>query len=350
MLLIEALIRISAITMLGFLIVAAFRDIRPSRSWLYLVLASLSTMAVFFSLASAELALPRKLALISGFANVPHLVFVWLFALSVFQTNFRMSVWHGLIGLIYTFPIFWFRSFQAGWFPQPPLLVSIGVSIGSIGLMAHLIWTITKERNDDLVESRKSARLSFVYVLVVVGILTAIVDLYLIAVWPKWALLIKAATIWPAVFAAFIWIHRAPRGTFAIERRPNISRSNPQDLIRPKDKALFESLQHSLETDQIFLNSELTITQLSKDLGVTSHRLRALINQSLGYENFNQFLNAYRIKWISEKFDDREYDHLPILTIALDGGFRSLSPFNKAFKDMMGETPSQYRKSNRPKH
>ena len=35
---------------------------------------------------------------------------------------------------------------------------------------------------------------------------------------------------------------------------------------------------------------------------------------------------------------------VPILTIALDAGFGSLGPFNRAFRDAEGMTPSEYRK------
>ena len=32
-------------------------------------------------------------------------------------------------------------------------------------------------------------------------------------------------------------------------------------------------------------------------------------------------------------------------TIALDAGFQSLGPFNRAFKDTIGVTPSEYRRA-----
>ena len=345
MLLLDALIRMSAITMLVFLAIAAVRDIRPSRSWPYLMLASLSMVCVFLSLSSPELALPNRVALVSGFLNVPHLIFVWLFALSVFKTKFRLSIWHIVIGLIYTFPIFWFRAYQSGFISQPPFWLSIGVSIGSIALMAHLVWVILKERKGDLVEERKRSRLIFVGVLVMITILTALVDLYLIANRPRWTNLIKAAAIWPSVFAGAIWIIRGAKAAFVSGAPTQVSLSKAQSTVSAKDRSLFEALQKRIDEDRIYLDPNITITALAKDLGVTSHRLRALINQSLGYENFNQFLNASRIKSILDTFDDPDNDHIPILTIALDGGFRSLSPFNKAFKDIMNQTPSAYRKS-----
>jgi AraC-like DNA-binding protein len=38
---------------------------------------------------------------------------------------------------------------------------------------------------------------------------------------------------------------------------------------------------------------------------------------------------------------------VPILTLALDLGYASLSPFNRAFKAHTGLTPSEYRRTKR---
>jgi AraC-like DNA-binding protein len=35
---------------------------------------------------------------------------------------------------------------------------------------------------------------------------------------------------------------------------------------------------------------------------------------------------------------------VPVLTIALDAGFQSIGPFNRAFKTETGLTPTEYRK------
>jgi AraC-like DNA-binding protein len=40
---------------------------------------------------------------------------------------------------------------------------------------------------------------------------------------------------------------------------------------------------------------------------------------------------------------DPQCAHLPVLTIALDCGFGSIGPFNRAFKARTGKTPTQFR-------
>jgi len=90
----------------------------------------------------------------------------------------------------------------------------------------------------------------------------------------------------------------------------------------------------------------LTVASLAEILKVREYKLRHLINQRLGYRNFNHYLHKYRIEEAGRRLQDPE-NTLPILSIALDVGYSSINPFNRAFKDAMGETPSNFRKSAR---
>ncbi|MEO0369205.1 MAG: helix-turn-helix domain-containing protein, partial [Pseudomonadota bacterium] len=69
--------------------------------------------------------------------------------------------------------------------------------------------------------------------------------------------------------------------------------------------------------------------------------LRQKINQELGYRNFNQFVNHYRIEEAGERL--RKDSRTPVLSVALDVGFRSISSFNTAFQSEFGVSPTKYR-------
>ena len=88
----------------------------------------------------------------------------------------------------------------------------------------------------------------------------------------------------------------------------------------------------------------LTIGTLAQRLGLPEYRLRRLINQALGYRNFNSFVNRYRIAEVKAALADPRQAEVPVLTMALDAGFSSLGPFNRAFKAETGMTPSEYRR------
>ncbi|MGH8676591.1 MAG: helix-turn-helix domain-containing protein [Burkholderiales bacterium] len=82
---------------------------------------------------------------------------------------------------------------------------------------------------------------------------------------------------------------------------------------------------------------------LARRVGVPEHRLRAVINGGLGQRNFAAFINGYRLDEAIRRLDDSTEARKPVLTIALDVGFGSIGPFNRAFKQRTGRTPTEYR-------
>jgi AraC-like DNA-binding protein len=87
----------------------------------------------------------------------------------------------------------------------------------------------------------------------------------------------------------------------------------------------------------------LTISSLASGLNHPEHQLRRLINGHLGFRNFTAFLNSYRIKEAQERLSDLDRVRVPVLTTALDLGYGSLGPFNRAFKESTGMTPTEFR-------
>jgi AraC-like DNA-binding protein len=75
--------------------------------------------------------------------------------------------------------------------------------------------------------------------------------------------------------------------------------------------------------------------------------VRRAINQGLGYRNFSAFPNHYRVEQAKEVLSDPAQTTLPVLTVAMDCGFQSLGPFNRAFKVETGMTPTRFRRRTR---
>jgi AraC-like DNA-binding protein len=96
--------------------------------------------------------------------------------------------------------------------------------------------------------------------------------------------------------------------------------------------------------NRAYARTGLSIRQLAEELKIPEHRLRALINSQLGYKNFSTFLNGYRIKEACDRLRDPREARIPVLTIALDAGFASIAPFNPAFRQSVGMTPTEYRR------
>jgi AraC-like DNA-binding protein len=111
------------------------------------------------------------------------------------------------------------------------------------------------------------------------------------------------------------------------------------------DPALLRRLDRLMVEERVYRREGLTIGALAAKLGVQEYRLRQAINEGLGYRNFNAFLNSYRLGEAKAALADPGQEEVPILTIAMDAGFRSLGPFNRAFKADTGTTPTEFRRN-----
>jgi AraC-like DNA-binding protein len=99
-----------------------------------------------------------------------------------------------------------------------------------------------------------------------------------------------------------------------------------------------------MDEERAYRQENLTIGALAEQMGLPEHRLRRLINQGLGHRNFNAFLNGYRLADAKRALADPSQAEVPVLTIAMDAGFQSLGPFNRAFKADTGQTPTEFRR------
>lgn len=115
----------------------------------------------------------------------------------------------------------------------------------------------------------------------------------------------------------------------------------------PREQADLARFYRIFRDEKSYLEPGLSITDLARKLAMPQYRLRALINQRLGYRNFNALLHEYRIKDACAMLTDPDSNNLPILTIALTVGYQSIAPFNQAFRDLKGMTPSAYRQQSR---
>ncbi len=90
-----------------------------------------------------------------------------------------------------------------------------------------------------------------------------------------------------------------------------------------------------------YRQEKLTLRNLAVALGLPEYKVRRVINTELGYRNFNEFINEYRINEAASRL--LAEPETPISNIALDVGYRTLSSFNRAFRKEKETTPTAYR-------
>lgn len=93
-----------------------------------------------------------------------------------------------------------------------------------------------------------------------------------------------------------------------------------------------------------YLDAELKVADLARRLQEKDYRISRAIASGLGEANFNRFVNRFRIDHAKAMLRDPAFADRSILDIALESGFASLGPFNRAFRDATGQTPREYRR------
>ncbi|PTX61360.1 AraC family transcriptional regulator [Kordia periserrulae] len=106
--------------------------------------------------------------------------------------------------------------------------------------------------------------------------------------------------------------------------------------IEMKDK-----LTALMESEQLYLDSALTLDVLSERLNLSRHHTSQLINEHFQM-NFFEFVNTYRIKEAIKLLQDKQSD-LNINEIIYTVGFNNRTSFYNAFRKKTGISPKSYR-------
>ncbi|MEM6525568.1 MAG: helix-turn-helix domain-containing protein [Bacteroidota bacterium] len=100
-------------------------------------------------------------------------------------------------------------------------------------------------------------------------------------------------------------------------------------------------INEQVKKEKLFLEQDLDLRGLAKNVGFKPNLLSYLLNRHLG-KSFYEYVNSFRIEEVKQRLESDEFRHLSILAIAFDCGFNSKTSFNRIFKQMTGLTPSQY--------
>ena len=109
----------------------------------------------------------------------------------------------------------------------------------------------------------------------------------------------------------------------------------------PGDTELLQSVNLLMEKAKPYLQSDLSLADLSGMLATNKTVLSRVINQA-HQQNFNDFVNGYRVSQVIAQIKSGKHLQLTLLGIAYECGFNSKATFNRAFKKTTGVTPQEY--------
>ena len=109
-----------------------------------------------------------------------------------------------------------------------------------------------------------------------------------------------------------------------------------------------ERIDEAMRAQHLYRRAGLTLSALADHLRLPEARVRLVIHEQLGFRHFNAFVNRYRLAEVASRLRNPADAHLPILSLALDAGFGSIGPFNRAFRESYGVTPTAFRRGMGP--
>jgi AraC-like DNA-binding protein len=272
-----------------------------------------------------------------GSVSVP--AFFWLFARAWFNDEERIG-WRSwlvvpLCMIVVTIVDLNFEAKTPFFFAMAAIMRGTMFALGAAGL-----WVAWRGREGDLVESRRRLRLLMIVTVGAFVIVTNAIEILAHnAFIPNVSRSFIEVGILVLTFGFCAYMFGIRQGDlFGSVLRREAERQVPAGL----DPLAIRLLAH-MESEKSHRDETLTIAGLAQQLGEQEYRLRRLINGSLGHRNFAAFLNGYRLDEVKAALADPAQKNVPILTMALDAGFGSLGPFNRAFRETVGMTPTEFR-------
>lgn len=277
-----------------------------------------------------------------------HPVWFWIFCAALFADGFHLGRGHilcliamAVVGVLHQGPI---QTSLPG--ASPAFVGVIGVAFGAASLAFVALGPLAVQAGGrtDLDDRRRRIRAWFV----------PAASIYLAAVVAvqAWASLAGRLTPEPLVIANLAII--VLLAGLALLSFLRIRMINWLEVAAPpssgvhsltlQEQRVLEQLTRRFASDRLYAHPGLSVAGLAKLLGTQEHVLRRVINRGLGFRNFNDFLHTHRLREAAGRLRDPASRCLPVLTIALDVGYGSIGPFNRAFRERFGVTPSEYRR------
>jgi AraC-like DNA-binding protein len=311
-------------------------------------------LAAAFALGSAAHAVTASIGATSQVAAVHapviglstgNVVVFWLFTRALFDETFRLRWWHALIWVavaVFSFVNCMWLAPASGVRPS-----IIAINLLALGFIVLAVAQTITSWSADLVERRRRVRVFIVSAAALYGGLNAMLQISLSGSGPaEIANTVNSAALAAVVAAISIAMMRVD-GADLFPVPPEVqAHTGDAAVTEPSaaDQKLIGALMQLMGDERIYRHDNVTIGTLATKLAIPEYRLRRLINQRLGYRNFNVFLNEHRIAEAKAALADPSQAEVPVITIAMDAGFQSLGPFNRAFKTITGVTPTEYRR------
>lgn len=142
---------------------------------------------------------------------------------------------------------------------------------------------------------------------------------------------------------------KQPFQFFSFEKELPRTKNDSVIISEEESNHLLEKLLQYMSSERPYLNSALTLKELSERTEINPRLLSKIINEKRN-QNFFDFINSYRIEDAKMILSNPAKRKMTVLEVLYGVGFNSKSVFNTTFKKYNGVTPTEYRKRYLPYH
>lgn len=133
---------------------------------------------------------------------------------------------------------------------------------------------------------------------------------------------------------------------------PYLNRASkaPEKIIIQQEEAivphadyelLSKELTRHFEEKQLYLQKNLSLSQVSVSLDISPRNISFLLNSHIGLR-FNDFVNGYRLKYVLQKIEEGYLEEFTLDSLSKEAGFSNYRTFHRAFQKAYVVTPIEY--------
>lgn len=334
------ILRYSAITVLSVIVLQFFKVVKGNGKAWFVIVFALSIVGYLLLEGQKEFhSISLKVLLIAPFL-LP--VSFWFLSKAIFDDHFKMNtMFILLIPIVLVVYYTSFYLFAASESSSVSTLALFVPKIISFGFMSLGVWEALRNKKFDLIDSRLRFRNIFFIITASVIATTLVVESLSIRLsMPEILPVIQKGVI---VLISLYFLQSNFELNFRFFLKPVGKKEKVEsdfDLYAP----IIDKINSLMEEGKVWNNEGLTIGLLADMTKEQEYRVRRAINGQMGFKNFNDFLNHYRVQEARKILQDSTKNNLTILEVAYSLGYQSISPFNKAFKEETGFTPTEFRR------
>ncbi len=291
---------------------------------------------------------------------------VYFYVKSITQPDFRFmkkDIWHAVPWLIYALLqafIYIYDAQQPGFYDDQDGVLykkinyNIGIYMVILGVISRSVYFyhaaklfyVFRNKIKQFFSNTYKVELNWLRNFLVVYLGLFILRIGFIATNQLFVQMSWTQNWWWYLIASIVLVYLGMMGLFA-----DLGKLSELEFIETKDSGptsemeelnpLKEIVSEYMEEEKVFLNPDLTLAELSKELSIPTNQLSKVINAGFG-KNFNDFVNGYRVEEVKNALSDPSFSHFSILGIAFECGFNSKATFNRVFKKVTGHSPTEY--------